>query len=292
MLGAVPALHPGLGRASASCSPASAVSDPAALALLALPTFLIIAAYRAYTGAREQQENLRLLHEVTSLLHASGDTQEALGDFLDSVRSAFRAEHGRARAARPGRPRGRDRQPQPVEGVRADRHGAARRPRGPPPPAAPGDRVGRADHPHRHRPRPARWTPTPPAAASRTPWPPRCAPTTACTACCSSAAASVTSPRSARSDLALLDTFARHVATSLERGRLEENLRQVTDLKEQLRHQALHDPLTGLPNRTLFLDRVRHAVDTAGRTRRLAGRPLPGPRRLQAGQRHLRPRGR
>ena len=58
------------------------------------------------------------------------------------------------------------------------------------------------------------------------------------------------------SDLALLDTFARHVATSLERGRLEENLRQVTDLKEQLRHQALHDPLTGLPNRTLFLDRV------------------------------------
>jgi diguanylate cyclase (GGDEF)-like protein len=68
-------------------------------------------------------------------------------------------------------------------------------------------------------------------------------------------------------DLALLDTFARHVATSLERGRLEENLRQVTDLKEQLRHQALHDPLTALPNRTLFLDRVRHAVDTAGRTR-------------------------
>ena len=91
----------------------SAASDPAALALLALPTFLIVAAYRAYTGAREQQENLRLLHEVTSLLHSNGDTQEALGDFLASVRSAFRAEHGRARPARPGRPRGRDGQPQP-----------------------------------------------------------------------------------------------------------------------------------------------------------------------------------
>ena len=69
----------------------TAVDDPAALALLALPTILIVAAYRAYTGAREQQDNLRLLHEVTSLLHA-GDSQEALGDFLDSVRSAFRAE--------------------------------------------------------------------------------------------------------------------------------------------------------------------------------------------------------
>jgi diguanylate cyclase (GGDEF)-like protein len=68
------------------------------------------------------------------------------------------------------------------------------------------------------------------------------------------------------SDVALLETFARHVATSLERGRLEETLRQVTDLKEQLRHQALHDPLTGLPNRTLFLDRARQAVDMAGRS--------------------------
>jgi diguanylate cyclase (GGDEF)-like protein len=67
-------------------------------------------------------------------------------------------------------------------------------------------------------------------------------------------------------DRALLETFARHVATSLERGRLETTLRQVTDLKEQLRHQALHDTLTGLPNRALFLDRVRQAVESAPRT--------------------------
>src|SRR5690242_6163623 len=69
----------------------TAVHDTAALALLALPSLLIVAAYRAYMKARDQQENMRLLHEVTSLLHSNGDSHEALGDFLTSIRSAFRA---------------------------------------------------------------------------------------------------------------------------------------------------------------------------------------------------------
>lgn len=36
-------------------------------------------------------------------------------------------------------------------------------------------------------------------------------------------------------------------------------------LEEQLRHQALHDPLTGLANRTLCLDRIRQAVERSRR---------------------------
>ncbi len=37
------------------------------------------------------------------------------------------------------------------------------------------------------------------------------------------------------------------------------------ELEEQLRHQALHDSLTGLANRALFTDRVQHAIDRSNR---------------------------
>jgi diguanylate cyclase (GGDEF)-like protein/PAS domain S-box-containing protein len=46
--------------------------------------------------------------------------------------------------------------------------------------------------------------------------------------------------------------------------------RDITDrkaLEEQLRHQAFHDPLTELPNRVLFLDRLGHAIARSGRLR-------------------------
>jgi diguanylate cyclase (GGDEF)-like protein len=63
-----------------------------------------------------------------------------------------------------------------------------------------------------------------------------------------------------REDLKLLETLANHVSISLENGRLEDTLAQLTRLKEELRHQAFHDSLTGLPNRTLFTERVAFAL--------------------------------
>jgi diguanylate cyclase (GGDEF)-like protein/PAS domain S-box-containing protein len=70
-----------------------------------------------------------------------------------------------------------------------------------------------------------------------------------------------TSPRLPMPDEDLAGTLgviASQFAQFIERKRSE----------EALRHQALHDALTGLPNRTLFHDRVSQALERARRDRR------------------------
>ncbi|HKZ29954.1 MAG TPA: EAL domain-containing protein [Acidimicrobiia bacterium] len=62
-------------------------------------------------------------------------------------------------------------------------------------------------------------------------------------------------------DLAILMTLAGQVSVSLQNGRLEDSLAALTELKEELRYQALHDSLTMLANRTLFREKVERALE-------------------------------
>ena len=58
-------------------------------------------------------------------------------------------------------------------------------------------------------------------------------------------------------DLKLFETLVNHASVTLENGQLVERLRREAAEKA---HQALHDALTGLPNRTLFRTKVEEAI--------------------------------
>ena len=57
-------------------------------------------------------------------------------------------------------------------------------------------------------------------------------------------------------DLRLLETLSNQIGVALENGHLERSLAELSRLKEELNFQAFHDSLTGLANRSLFVDRV------------------------------------
>jgi diguanylate cyclase (GGDEF)-like protein len=61
-------------------------------------------------------------------------------------------------------------------------------------------------------------------------------------------------------DRELFETFAGHASVLLENSRLEQSLAQVTELQDELRHQAYHDSLTGLPNRVLFTEQLAQTL--------------------------------
>jgi diguanylate cyclase (GGDEF)-like protein len=63
-------------------------------------------------------------------------------------------------------------------------------------------------------------------------------------------------------DLLLAGRLATRCALAIDNARL---YREARESEERLRHQSLHDGLTGLPNRALFLDRLEQALARAER---------------------------
>jgi diguanylate cyclase (GGDEF)-like protein len=61
-------------------------------------------------------------------------------------------------------------------------------------------------------------------------------------------------------DLRLLEALANNASVALQYDRLEQAVAKLQALQDQLHHQAYHDPLTDLPNRTLFMESVREEL--------------------------------
>src|SRR3954469_15262814 len=65
-------------------------------------------------------------------------------------------------------------------------------------------------------------------------------------------------------DLRLLEALANNASVALQYDRLEQAVTKLRLLQDQLHHQAYHHPLTDLPNRTLFMERVRDELENGG----------------------------
>jgi diguanylate cyclase (GGDEF)-like protein len=65
-------------------------------------------------------------------------------------------------------------------------------------------------------------------------------------------------------DMRLLEALANNASVALQYDRLEQAVIKLRTLQEQLHHQAYHDPLTDLPNRSLFMERLREELREAG----------------------------
>ena len=64
---------------------------------------------------------------------------------------------------------------------------------------------------------------------------------------------------------------------------------KIAEGEDRLRHLALHDPLSGLPNRTYFGERLAAVIADSANDRECRGGARDRPRPLQGHQRHARP---
>jgi diguanylate cyclase (GGDEF)-like protein len=219
--------------------------DPAATWLVAVPVITMFLAYRAYLSERQKHESLELLYESSRIFQRSVELDSAIVSLLQHARLMFRSERAETVVYGPdGVPLRTTVGPgelvetmvaapewQPVlNRLSADPTAFV---------DAPSERGSRASD------RLFRYAMTSPLRGEA-----------------GLLGAILVGDRIGegdeftRDDLRLLETVANQAAVALENGRLEQSLAELFRLKEELRHQAYHDPLTGLANRVLFLQAV------------------------------------
>ena len=239
--------------------------------LLAIPAALVVIAWRAYRSQmaeRVQRDSLELLYVGTRILHGGTELEKAIVALLTEARRTFRAEFAelilftvddREQGLRTIL--GPDDEVDVMATVRLDPVADAMRLRATSggvaftlPPLADG-----AEHPDRIGGHVVRDALVAPLAGER-----------------SLIGSFVIANRQGAlgtfkpDELRLFETLANHAGIALENGRLGRSLSDLWELKDQLRHQALHDSLTGLGNRDQLVERL----DAALSQRRHAG-PLP-----------------
>jgi EAL domain-containing protein (putative c-di-GMP-specific phosphodiesterase class I)/GGDEF domain-containing protein len=219
--------------------------DPRSALLLAVPTAIVFLAYRAYIGEREKHERLELLHESSRLPHYAPELDRAI-----SAPSTMPARCSGERAELLLFP-----DPASDAALRSSAGGVAGPETMTPQVVPAGDALrSRTRHEHGafHAKVTAAWTTHPDAVQEAMVGP---------LVGEHGTFGAVTiinrlgeGSRFEADDLRLLETIANQAAVALENGQLEQSLHELSRLKEQLRHQAYHDSLTGLGNRALFVE--------------------------------------
>jgi diguanylate cyclase (GGDEF)-like protein len=226
---------------------------PIALVLLALPLIACGVSFRAYMDQREQKERVEFLYESMRATQGAPEFGLAVGELLVAARRLLRADHAEILLLSPvpGEPAlrsvsGHDgetlmsRVPVSAEDERAV--------------AAIGASPGPLLLPRRRAPHPLDGTLASRGLRDGIVCALRGEERTFGVLLVGDRAGDVST--FGRPDVALIETFASHASVLLENGRLERSLAQVTELKEELHHQAYTDALTELPNRLLFTERL------------------------------------
>jgi diguanylate cyclase (GGDEF)-like protein len=235
------------------------IADPRAAWLLVVPVATLFFGYRAFIGARQQHESMELLYESTRILQRTPELDSALVQLLHHSRTMFRAERAEI-VIFPSEPS----ESYLVTSVAEDHTTIM----------APGDAAmwkplhahlaenGKAfllnstplDFGEDREVRDAMVAPlgTDEGLVGAMVVTNRLGDVTTFTA----------------EDLRLYATVASHAGTALENGQLERSLTKLSVLQDELKHQAFHDGLTQLANRSLFRENVDARLAATTRRRR------------------------
>ena len=211
--------------------------DPNMLWLLAVPLAVVFLAYRSWVSEREKHERLELLYQSSRILQHSPELDSALVALLDHARDMFRAERAEVILY----PRGAD-----GDVLRTTSNHEAPAETMVPMFDAASDPIQR-----RAAVEGGPFFYVPASGRGSTGQPLRQAMVSPLRGESGLIGRMIIANRLtegtsfADDDLRLLETLANQAAVALENGQLEQSLAELSRLKEQLRHQAYHDPLTG-----------------------------------------------